>query len=205
LPGIEINNTLHLKDSMRNYFYGGFLQQIEQLSFSRPNHVLRSHLDDDSLVFFGGRDWCHVSNDLARIPLQDRARFVLSLFMVTLTDQCLHCYMPAAYAEWRSKTKYPKFGWAGFGVHYENPFKLLWAPEREQLVNPDEVIELMPVFTRFLMTETVDYFARMNPVPSVVQHFQGIQDDEAYRFNEGRTVQALKRELDKEIKTVQVA
>jgi hypothetical protein len=51
------------------------------------------------------------------------------------------------YSIFRNKTRYPKFGWSGFGPHYENPKKLLDIPFQKGLlkiekIDLDEYIEL---------------------------------------------------------------
>lgn len=129
------------------------------MTFHRPNEIIRKQLiKDDAVVFFGGEDWKAVSNDLSGIPQEDRPYFILCLLMVVLTDQCLYTYQPDSYASWRKVTSFPKFGWAGFGAHNENPLKILWAPEREKVVNVDEVLKLIPQFVEFMLTETKSYF-----------------------------------------------
>ena len=145
----------------------------------------------------GGQDWKNVSDDLSHIQLKDRSRFILSLFMVVLTDQYLYTYKPSAYQLWREKTNFPKFGWSGFGSHNENPLKILWAPERENVINTDEVLGLMPQFVNFLIEDTNIYFRKNLPDTDLEDYFQGIKSDSSYLFNDGQVVQCFKSVFEK--------
>ena len=152
-------------------------------------------MNDESAVFFGGRDWESVAEDLSRIPAEDRPNFVFSLFMITLADQCIFTHNQDAYAAWGSQTKYPKFGWSGFGPHHQNPLKVLWAPERERLVDSDRVMELMPTFVEFFLTEVRGYFSKHLVTVDPDIFFQAIKGDDAFSFEQGRIVQSFKEEF----------
>jgi len=178
---------------MRDYFHDRFPIQLQQIPLRRPNDVVRGHImRDESVVFFGGQDWRNVASDLRRVPPSDQVKFILSLFMIVLTDQCLYTYFQHAYIDWKRITNFPKFGWAGFGPHVENPFKLLWAPEREGLVDPNDAIEVMPQFVDFLLTETDDYFANRIPNVDRNHYYNSIRQDSAYEFNEGNIIPSFK-------------
>lgn len=184
---------------MHDYFYNIFPQQLRSLEFHKPNQIVREHImRDNTVVFFGGQDWKTVSDDLSHIPLKDRPHFILSLFMMALTDQYLYTYKPNAYQLWREKTNFPKFGWSGFGSHNENPLKLLWAPEKENAINTDEVLGLMPHFVNFLTEETNTYFRKNLPDIDfdLENYLQRIKNDSAYLFNDGQIVQCFKSEFE---------
>jgi hypothetical protein len=182
---------------MHNYFYTTFPNQIRLLEIRRPNQVVLEHImRDDSVIFFGGRDWKNVSDDLSQIPPEDRPHFILSLFMVVLTDQCLFTYQPDSYPLWRQKTSFPKFGWSGFGPHNENPFKVLWAPERDKVVKTDEVVKLIPQFVEFMLEETYRFFDNSLPTVNSAKYFESIRQDGAYEFAQGQIVQSFKREFE---------
>lgn len=182
---------------MHEYFYARFRTQLARLAFRRPNDVVRENImRDPAVVFFGGRDWESVAADLATVPEHDRSRFVLCLFMVVLTDQALYTYFRDSYDTWRRETNYPKFGWSGFGPHNENPFKILWAPEREQAVNTNEMLALVPEFTRFFVNETRVYFQQHLPEVEIHGYFGAIRGDRGYCFNEGAVVPHVKAEFE---------
>jgi hypothetical protein len=183
---------------MRDYFYGKFPEQLRQLELRPANRVIRENVDP-LLTFFGGRDWQSVREDLGRIPAEDRARFVLSLFMIVLTDQAIYRYFRDSYPRWREKTAFPKFGWSGFGTHNESPMKLLCAPEREQVLRAAELTALLPEFVSFWTEETADLFQREYPEIPVEDYFNRVRNDSAWRAaNEGTVVAELKRLLEKE-------
>lgn len=124
---------------MNHYFHNRFPSQLALLTFSRPNSVVREYLNDDAVVFFGGPDRESARIDLSRIPEDDRPKFVLSLFMVVITDQCLYTHFRQTCQMWRRQTNFPKFGWSGFGPHNENPLKILWAPERDGAISAADI------------------------------------------------------------------
>lgn len=177
---------------MRDYFYSVFPGQLKQLSYSRPNPIAGKAFGVENVPFFGGRDWKNVASDLAGIPPSDRVPFVLSVFMIVLTDQALYTNSPDNYERWRRHTAFPKFGWTGFGIHNENPFKLLWAPERERLVDAEDLIAAMPDFVDFLIAETAQVIAQYSLTVAPATHFDGVLRDPAYQFNEGTVVPAFK-------------
>ncbi len=182
---------------MRDYFYGRFPSQLGRLAFRRPNDVVRDHImRDPAVVFFGGPDWENVAADLSTVPENDRPRFILSLWMVVLTDQALYTYFRDAYEAWRSRTNFPKFGWSGFGPHNENPFKILWAPEREGIIDTDALLALVPNFVRFFVDETSTYFRQHIPAVDVCRYYQAIRGDRGYAFNQGRVVPRVKAEFE---------
>ena len=137
-----------------------------------------------------------MDKDLSLVPEQDRARFVLSLLMIVLTDQCLYARWHDAYATWRKQTSYPKFGWSGFGLHNENPLKILWAPERENMVSVNAVLELMPEFVKFMKQEMTDFIETNLTQIHAPDFLDSIKRDYALTFDEGKIVQGFKKELE---------
>jgi len=182
---------------MHEYFYQTFPSQLASLEFRRPNEIVRESITrDPAVVFFGGPNWDHVQADMDRIPNDDRSKFILSLFMIVLTDQALYTYNRDSYDAWRAQTKYPKFGWSGFGPHNENPFKILWAPEREKIDGVDQVLAIVPQFVRFLVDETRRFFGQHIPDVDVAAYFAAIRHDAGYAFNQGMFVPAVKAQLE---------
>lgn len=181
---------------MRDYFYQRFPLQLARLEFRRPNDIVREHIMSDSaVVFFGGPDWENARSDLASVPEEDRSRFILSLFMVVVTDQALYTYFRGSYDTWRKCTNFPKFGWPGFGPHNENPFKILWAPEREAMINNTQIVDLIPEFVRFWVDDTTSFFHQNLPGIHVARYFDAIRHDQCYAFNLGTVVPRVKAEL----------
>ena len=184
---------------MHSYFYGKFRSQLSLLEFKQPNSVVRDFMGDDSIVFFGGRDWENVGKDLSLIPAEDRPKFILSLFMIVLTDQCLYARWQDVYPTWRKQTNFPKFGWSGFGPHNENPIKILWAPERENVIKVDEVLELLPEFVTLMAQEVKSFFASNLLTMQETEFFESIKCDYALTFDEGAIVKDFKREFQAQI------
>jgi len=116
--------------------------------------------------------------------------------MVVLTDQALYTYFRDSYDGWRGRTNFPKFGWSGFGPHNENPFKILWAPEREGMIDTNEVLRIVPDFVRFFVDEATTYFQQYLPAIDVHAYFDAITHDRGYAFNQGDVVSQVKAEFE---------
>jgi len=182
---------------MKEYFHQEFPEHIKFMNLKRPNEIVL--MRDEALNFFGGRDWETVSDDLNLIPKNKRADFILSLFMIVLTDQCLFTCFSDSYPIWRNQTGFPKFGWAGFGPHYENPFKVLWAPEREKEINTAEVIEHMPRFVDFMFDTVEEFFSQNLSDVKNIDFFNAIIGDPAFNFSEGEVVKSFKTVLQQKL------
>ncbi len=160
-----------------------------------PNPVLQDFLREQITPYFGGGDWKNCREDLTAIEVANRNFFVLSIFMIVLTDQCLFRNYNELYAQWRKQTHFPKFGSVGFGVHNENPFKLLSIPERDAIIDVKESIFLMPGFIRFFKLKLVKFFPNFD----VNSFFEKIRSDAAYQLDEGSVLKAFKLEFEKSV------
>jgi len=186
--------------TFRNYFLNTFPKHLQLLKRHQPNEVVRECImKDNGVMFFGGRDWNSVADDLSQIPHNDRPKFILSLFMEVMMDQCLYTYQPNVYPGWRMKTNLPKFGWSGLGPHHENPLKILWAPERERIVTEDDVINILHEFIVFMLEETNQFFADNAITVNTLDFLQYFINDNSYAFSEGNIVQRFKREFQRQI------
>ncbi len=177
---------------MREYFYQKFPIQLATIKLNRPSEIIRDFMHDESVVFFGGRDWCNVQADLDLIPVADRSKFVLSLFTIVLIDQTMFTHFRGSYDKWRTQTNYPKFGWSGLGPHNENPFKILWAPERDGLIDVDQTIALVDELLKFLVDDTSYGLTNNRPRIEFAEYFKIIRNDDCYSFNLGRIIPEIK-------------
>ena len=177
--------------SIENYFNHGFQSDIAKLQFSEVPQVLRDILNDPHLVLFGGKNWVNVEADLQPIEAKDRPMFVLCLFAVVATDQCMQTYFKQHYGDWRAQTAYPKFGWTRFGLYNENPLKLLSVPEQAQCVDAEQTAALMREFVGFYRTLVADYCHLHAPDLSADLFFTKLLQDDIFRWREGRLVAAF--------------
>lgn len=168
---------------MEAYFNGPFMKDLTLLKTTRPNSVEREHTlgGDASAVFFGGKEWENVAADLDSIDHATRPHFILSLFMVICTEQCLHAHFPRAQPAWRARTGFPLFGWSGFGVHNENPYHILRAPVAAGLVDEVAAVALAPAFGAFFFSEVSAYFAANGLGVHAKDLFAAMRADETYR------------------------
>lgn len=181
---------------MHDYFYLIFPRQLRMLQYEKPPGHVNEIFHLDNALFFGGEDWERVQADLSVVPNSDRERFILSLFMIIVTDQALYTYNAATYENWKAATRYPKFGWFGFGTHNVNPLKLLWVPEERELIDTEAIIAAIPKFVDFFVTETERVVVGHGYTPSLDIHFVNMRHDPAWSFNKGKIIPALKAALD---------
>jgi len=183
--------------SFGEYFYKRFPADLARIEKKRPNTALEASMEP--AVFFGGPNWENVRRDLAKISKGNREKCVLSLFMVTITEQVIYTYHRASYPAWRSRTGFPKFGWSGYGFHHEDPFILLQRPVDEGVVTAEQLCALMPEFTRFYLQATRDYLKRHLPQIKMGRFLRGLMQDHAYVAASGPVALEFKRCLEAEV------
>jgi hypothetical protein len=142
-------------------------------------------LNDKDLIQFGGKNWSKVEADLKDIDVELRPMFVLCLFALVATDQCMQTYFKPHYANWRAQTNYPKFGWIRFGLYNENPLRLLSVPEKLQLVDAEQTCALMREFVGFYRTLVADYCHVHAPLISADAFFSKLVQDDIFSRGEG--------------------
>lgn len=179
--------------SIVKYFNHGFQRDIGKLQFSEVPQVLKDILNDKELIQFGGKNWSRVEDDLKNIDVELRPMFVLCLFALVATDQCMQTYFKQHYADWRAQTAYPKFGWTRFGLYNENPLKLLSVPEQAHLVDAEQTCALMREFVGFYRSLVADYCHLHAPRLSADLFFTRLLDDDIFAMTEGRVVAAFKQ------------
>lgn len=179
--------------SIVKYFNHGFQRDIGKLQFSEVPQVLKDILNDKDLIQFGGKNWSRVEDDLKNIDVELRPMFVLCLFALVATDQCMQTYFKQHYADWRAQTAYPKFGWTRFGLYNENPLKLLSVPEQMQLVDAAKTSALMREFVGFYRTLVTDYCRLHAPQLSADLFFSRLLQDDIFSAGEGQVVDAFKQ------------
>ncbi|MDP4614325.1 MAG: hypothetical protein NWS97_11100 [Limnohabitans sp.] len=178
--------------SIVKYFNHGFQRDIGKLQFVEVPQVLKDILNDQDLIQFGGKNWSRAQVDLENIDVAVRPMFVLCLFALVATDQCMQTYFKPHYGGWRAQTAYPKFGWTRFGLYNENPLKLLSVPELEGLVDSEQTCALMREFVGFYRTLVADYCHLHAPQLSADLFFSRLLQDDIFTLCEGRAVAAFK-------------
>lgn len=181
--------------TIESYFNSSFQADVAKLRFRGVPQVLKDILQDQALVLFGGKNWATVKDDLARIQAENRPRFILCLFALVATDQCMQSYFKSHYVRWRSQTGYPKFAWSRFGLHNENPLKLLSVPDLAGLLDVEQTCALMPEFVLFYRQQILDY-ARMHCPALTAEYFFGkLCQDPIFELNDGTVVPAFKQAM----------
>ena len=116
-----------------------FNADLNSMNFIIPNEVILNNPSDFDLdqntVFFGKQDWENLNIDIEHIEEENYKYFFLCLFTITIIDMTMFKYFNENYVAFREQTNYPKFGWCGFGPHYENPRKILDLPSENSYLN----------------------------------------------------------------------
>lgn len=179
------------------YFKQTFPNQLRLLSFQRPNRVVNTRImNDPNVLFFGGREWERVEEDLGNVPESDRLAFVLCLFMITISDQNLYCYFKDAYSVWRKHTQFPKFGWSGFGPHLEDPMKILIVPEDKGLIDAGGNEKLIKEFAEMFYSQADMVADRYGIEVTGREFFEALTNDPDYTLAEGKLVAGMRRKLN---------
>lgn len=178
------------------YFHQRFPNHLRRLKLRQPSSIVRKRMMNDShAMFFGGRNWDNIDYDLSQIAEEYRSYFVLSLFMIVISDQNLYRYFKDDYPEWRRRTQFPKFGWSGFGYHIENPMKILTIPEQEKLVGIETTVDLIPEFASFFKNETQRISKEYQLKVSAEEFFESMINDSEFVSAEGNIAEAVQKNL----------
>ena len=116
--------------TLNSYAKQQFFNDIITLKLESPNSVI-IEIDgraDIHTQFFGGEAWAHYKINISNIAVPNRKYFCLCLFALVSADQNMYANHQAHYHDFRKMFTYPKFGWTGFGMHFEKPSFLLSVP-----------------------------------------------------------------------------
>lgn len=166
---------------MKNYFYTLFPHHLQQFVYNGLQHKQGMRYSDFYGLYFGGPEWNYFQENLRVIPPQNRADFILSLFMIIFADQSLHAYNRELYDIWHTQTNFPHFGHAGFGAHNRNPFFILATVEKYDKDLYEQILLKIPEFVIFLIDEMVVYFQKLfQDKIDLKDYFRFVMHDPAY-------------------------
>ncbi len=180
---------------MQRYFFERFPVQIQRLNYCPADDSVCHRMQDEKVVFFGSRQWDSVREDLSAVAGTDRPQFLLSLFMLVLADQTLQSHFRDVYPRWRQLTYIPKFGPASAGAYNDNPFHILWAPERERLIDLEFALIFVPDCISFMSEELERFLGEVLPEVSSAQFFDRMLDNPAFVEARGVLSRAVHQEL----------
>ena len=177
------------------------------MDFQQPNSTIlnnpTSFRIDNNTIYFGGENWRNINNDIRNIEDSNQEFFFLSLFMITVIDLTMFTYYEASYETFRGLTRYPKFGWVGFGPHYETPKKLINIPESRGLIEKKAVLKYIDVYIDLFFEECDAFFKINTPEITTADFIRKIVNDEDFQiaFSDENTIfeliyNKLKRRLN---------
>ena len=191
---------------IRDYFYNDFQIHL--------HHVAASKKPEDNLgemiKIIGKHEWADFEKDMQKVPTEKHAEFLLSFFMIVLSDQAIYTHEHDSYYPWRKNTNFPKFGTWSFGLINHNPLLILAKADTDAELS-SRVIAMMPEFAKFLAEETQEYFAKIfGDKVDVKEYFAAILNDNGYKIasqkpedeelRNSKTVAAFKQCFEAELK-----
>ncbi len=172
---------------LQNYLDTQFLTDLRTIPMQRPNVVIQNHPEDfridNHTVYFGGHGWRNFDNDIARIR-NNHEYFFISLFTIVFIDLTFFTYYRQQYPLFRNFTMYPKFGWSGFGVHYENPKFILLVPEERGYFNNFNQDQLIDEFLNLLVKKCDDFFRHNFPEIQTMDFLRNTIEDRDFNNSE---------------------
>jgi len=130
---------------MKDYYHGSF------------RHDLTQFMASSSVPYFG-HAWPHTCADqLAPVPTEHRARFLVCLYFTVLADQAMHAHAREQYPRFAALTRYPKFC-HGLGQFQHNPRAILVSPVERGLVSAEEVRAILPAGMELFVEEVLAFF-----------------------------------------------
>ena len=166
--------------NIEQYFHTTFLSELRRLHFQKPNSLMLSEAEsfgiDRNTQFFGGQEWERCEKDLNVSNYKNY--FVLSLFAMACNDLNMHANFKPQYLKFRTHTQYPKFGWTGFGPHFESPEWLITKPISLGLVQFNS--ETLQEFTALWKSTASEFFTRQMPEITPTEFFEKLCADEVF-------------------------
>jgi hypothetical protein len=182
----QISNQKNYSLKIKEYLKNQFLLDLRTMDFHQPNSTILNNPNsfriDNNTIYFGGENWKNINNDIRNIEEKNQEFFFLSLFMITVIDLAMFTYHRTFYDTFRRLTIYPKFGWVGFGPHYETPKKLLNIPESRGLIEKKDVFKYIDVYIDLFFDECNTFFNNNIPEITTQDFIRNIVNDQDFRF-----------------------
>lgn len=203
----QISNQKNYSLKIKKYLKNQFLLDLRTMDFQQPNSTILNNPDsfriDNNTIYFGGENWRNINNDIRNIEGSNQEFFFLSLFMITVIDLTMFTYYKASYEKFRGSTRCPKFGWVGFGPHYETPKKLINIPENRGLIEKKAVLKYIDVYIDLFFEECDAFFKINTPEITTADFIRKIVNDGDFQiaFSDENTIfeliyNKLKRRLN---------
>lgn len=171
---------------LEEYLKNKFPNDLKKLKFEKPSNVIQRNLAefdvDRYTIYFGGMNWENLEHDINHIEKEFHEHFFLCLFTISVIDLTMFSYFRNYYSIFRNKTRYPKFGWNGFGPHYENPKKLLDIPFEKGLIKMEK-IDVNDYVDLFISETTHFLESNINQI-STEDFFNSLLNDRDFQVNQ---------------------
>jgi hypothetical protein len=124
---------------------------------SRFRDDLAAFMGDARVPYFG-HAWHHnCISQIARVPPEHRAPFLICLYFTVLVDQGMHTHYRSQYQRFEALTRYPKFC-HGLSQSHHNPRAILATPVDQGAVGAEDVLEALPDGMTVFVDQVIDFF-----------------------------------------------
>jgi hypothetical protein len=158
--------------------FGGVLGEILMKDYYRNDFRadLLKFLGSSQVPYFG-HAWTHNCREqLAGIPAERRAPFLICLYFTVLVDQAMHAHFRSTYARFEGLTRYPKFC-HGLSQFQHNPRAILTTPVEQGVVPAREVLDLLPPGMALFVSEVIEFLRDHMPDISPAVFFDRLLND----------------------------
>src|SRR6266496_190501 len=144
----------------------------------------RSRFRDDLAMFMGtssvpyfGHAWSqNCAAQLAGVPAERRASFLICLYFTVLVDQAMYTHFRDRYAGFEALTRYPKFC-HGLSQFQHNPRAILATPVDQRAVNAQDVLAALPGGMTLFVDEVTEFFRDHMPEVTAAAFFDTLLSD----------------------------
>ena len=139
---------------------------------------------DDLATFMGaytdtffGHAWSHnCATQLAPVPTERRAFFLICLYFTVLVDQAMYTHFRDRYSRFETLTKYPKFC-HGLSQFQLNPRGILVTPVDQGVVGAQEILAALPSGMTLVVDEVIQFFRDHMPEMTAAAFFDALLTD----------------------------
>lgn len=133
-------------------------------------------METSSVPYFG-HAWSHnCAAQLARVPAEHRASFLICLYFTVLVDQAMYTHFRSRYAPFEALTRYPKFC-HGLSQFQHNPRAILATPVDQGAVDAQQILAGLPDGMALFVDEVIEFLRDHMPEVAAAAFFDALLTD----------------------------
>ena len=143
---------------------------------SRFRADLGNFMGTSSVPYFG-HAWSHnCAEQLARIPAERRASFLICLYFTVLVDQAMYTHFRSRYPAFEALTRYPKFC-HGLSQFQQNPRAILATPVDQGVVDAQQILAGLPEGMTLFVDKVAEFLRDHMPEMGAGEFFDALLTD----------------------------